>query len=79
MYEKYRDDANPYLESKETVFRRYTRAGTTGYLFIADGTAVGAVRIRTDEATGAARVSALCVLPAHQNKGIAQKALSEIE
>ena len=42
LYEKYHDDgSNPYLESKETVFRKYTRAGTTGYLFRLDGTAVG--------------------------------------
>ena len=40
--------------------------------------AVGAVRINTDGA-GRGRVSALCVLPEHQGKGIAQTALLEIE
>lgn len=45
LYEKYHDDSsNPYMETKETVFRKYTREGTTGYLFILDGTTVGAVR-----------------------------------
>ena len=50
LYEKYHDDSsNPYMETKETVFRKYTREGTTGYLFILDGTTVGAVRINIDD------------------------------
>ncbi|MBR3459723.1 MAG: GNAT family N-acetyltransferase [Clostridia bacterium] len=80
LYEKYHDDGtNPYTESKETVFRKYTREGTTGYLFAVDGIAVGAVRINIDDTNKTGRVSALCVLPKYQNKGIAQKALLEIE
>ena len=78
LYEKYHDDATShYMERKETVLRKYMRPGTTGYVFFADGIAVGAVRISTD--TGRGRVSALCVLPEHQGKGIAQTALREIE
>ena len=80
LYEKYHDDGlSPYLESKDAVLRKYTRDGTTGYLFFADGTAVGAVRIIIDDESKTGRVSALCVLPEYQNKGIAQKALTEIE
>ena len=80
LYEKYHDDrSNPYMETKETVFHKYTREGTVGYLFTLDGTAVGAVRINTDHAKKSGRVSALCVLPEYQGKGIAQKALLEIE
>ena len=80
LYEKYHDDgSNPYMESKETVFRKYMRAGTTGYLFVLDGTAVGAVRINIDDADKSGRVSALGVLPQYQGRGIAQEALLEIE
>ena len=80
LYEKYHDDdTSPYLETKETVFRKYTREGTAGYLFDLDGTPVGAVRIDTDDVNKSGWVSALCVLPAYQCRGIAQKALSEIE
>ncbi len=80
LYEKYRDDSsNPYLESKATVFHKYTRAGTIGYIFMLDDTAVGAVRIHTDEENRLGRISALCVLPQYQGKGIAQAALLEIE
>ncbi|MBR1384640.1 MAG: GNAT family N-acetyltransferase [Ruminococcus sp.] len=80
LYDKYRDDkTNPYMESKETVFRKYTRAGTVGYIFFADGVPCGAVRINIDEVSKIGRVSALCVLPEFQGRGIAQNALLEIE
>ena len=80
LYEKYQDDStNPYMESKETVLRKYTRAGTSGYLFFIDATAVGAVRINFDDVSKSGRVSALCVLPQYQGRGIAQAALMEIE
>lgn len=80
LYEKYHDDgSNPYMESKETILRKYTRAGTSGYLFLLDGKAVGAVRINIDDVNKTGRVSALCVLPQYQGRGIAQRALLEIE
>ena len=80
LYEKYHDDAtSPYLEDKETVLRKYTRADSAGYLFFADGKAVGAVRINLDAEKKAARVSALCVLPEYRNIGVAQTALRKIE
>ena len=80
LYEKYHDaGSNPYMENKETVLRKYIREGTTGYLFLLDGKAVGAVRISIDSVNKSGRISALCVLPEYQGKGIAQKALTEIE
>jgi GNAT superfamily N-acetyltransferase len=80
LYEKYHDDSsNPYMETEKTVYQKYTREGTVGYIFTLNGTAVGAVRINTDHAKKSGRVSALCVLPEYQGKGIAQKALLEIE
>ncbi len=80
LYEKYHDDSsNPYMESKETVLRKYTRECTSGYLFIIDAIAVGAVRINISDVNKNGRVSALCVLPQYQGRGIAQTALLEIE
>lgn len=80
LYEKYHDaGSNPFMENKETVLCKYTREGTAGYLFLSDGKAVGAVRINIDSVNKSGRVSALCVLPGYQGKGIAQKALQEIE
>ena len=80
LFEKYHDEGtNPYMETKETVFRKYTSAGTVGYLLYLDGTAVGAVRVRIDDENKSGRVSALCVLPEYQGRGVAQAALTEIE
>ena len=80
LYEKYRDDAtSPYLESKDTVFQKYTREGTTSYLFLREGVPVGAVRITVFPESKRGKVSALCVHPQYQEQGIAQQALLAIE
>lgn len=78
LYEKYQDkETNPYMESKELMLKKYTRPGTYGYVFLEAGVAVGAVRIIPKG--DVCKVSALAVLPAYQNRGIAQTALREIE
>ena len=79
LYEKYHDDINPYLESKETVLRKYLREGTRGYLFIENGIPVGSVRILIDTDGRSAKVSTLAVLPEFQGRGIAQRAMLQIE
>lgn len=80
LYEKYHDDnLSPYMESKETVLRKYLRAGTKGYIFVKDGVPVGAVRINLYPESKSGKVSALGVLPGYQGRGIAQQALLEIE
>lgn len=80
LYEKYHDDnSNPYTESKETVLRKYMREGSKGYIFIKEGTPVGAVRITLCLENKTGKVSALGVLPQYQNQGIAQEALLKIE
>ena len=80
LYEKYRDDeSTPYLETRETIFCKYTKPGTQGYLFQEDGHIVGTVRVAFDPENGSARISALGVLPGYQGRGIAQHALLQIE
>ncbi len=80
LYEKYHDDnSNPYMENKETVFHKYTRKGTIGYIFIENRIIVGAVRISLYPESKSGRVSALAVHPQYQNQGIAQQALLKIE
>lgn len=80
LYEKYRDDnSNPYMESKETVLKKYTREGTKGYIFIKNGVPVGTVRINLYPESKSGRVSALGVHPQYQGQGIAQQALLQIE
>ena len=80
LFDKYHDsETSPYMESREKVLQKYTRAGTKGYLFLEDGVPVGAVRINSDPESKSARVSALGVLPERQGRGIAQQALLTIE
>ena len=80
LYEKYHDDcSNPYMESKETILHKYMREGTRGYVFMKDGSIVGAVRIIFQPESNSGRVSALAVHPQYQGQGIAQHALLEIE
>ncbi|MBO2515989.1 MAG: GNAT family N-acetyltransferase [Clostridiales bacterium] len=79
LWEKYHDDMSPYMESREKVLQKYTRAGTDGYVFIMDGEPAGAVRVNTDRENGKGRISALGVHPRFQGRGIAQKALTAIE
>ena len=80
LYEKYHDDdTSPYKESNETVLRKYTREGAIGYLIIAEGVVVGAVRVDINTENKSGRIAALCVMPQYQGRGIAQKVLLEIE
>lgn len=79
LYGKYRDDINPYNESKELVPEKYTRLHVQGYVFLVDDEPAGAVRISLSPDGESARVSALCVLPRFQGQGIAQRVLLQIE
>ncbi|MBQ5487695.1 MAG: GNAT family N-acetyltransferase [Clostridia bacterium] len=79
LYLKYRDDGtSPYLESRDTVLRKYTREAACGYLFLLGDIPVGAVRILPG-ADNSAKVSALCVLPEYQRRGIARDGMAKIE
>ena len=78
LFEKYQDtETNPYMETREDILMKYTRAGTQGYIFVENNIIVGAVRIITRG--DVCKVSALAVLPEYQNRGIAQRAMKEIE
>jgi len=80
LYEKYHDDEiSPYMESKEKILGKYLKSGTKGYLFMENGIPVGAVRILLDPVNRCAKVSALAVIPEYQGRGIAQRALLQIE
>ncbi len=78
LFDKYHDvETNPYMESRETVLAKYTRAGTDGYVLVVDEIPVGSVRIVRSGDT--CKISALAVILEYQNRGIAQSALCEIE
>lgn len=79
LLEKYGDyEINPALESVETIRRKISNPATRSYVFRLSGADVGWVRI-TDMGERTCKVSALCVLPEYQNRGIAQDAMKQIE
>lgn len=78
LLEKYQDyDLSPAMESVERVRGKMECAGMDTYLFLLEGETVGSVR--TSLRDGARKISALCVLPEHQGKGIAQVAMRRLE
>lgn len=79
LLDKYHDyDVNPAMESIYMVKEKMDRANTTAYIFKLNDVNVGWVRV-TELAEVTYKISALCVLPEYQNRGIAQEALKQIE
>jgi|SRR5665647_536634 len=79
LLEKYHDyDISPAMESAERIREKIDRDNTTAYIFQLNDINVGWVRVmRFGDMTY--KISALCVLPEYQNRGIAQDALKQIE
>lgn len=78
LLEKYRDfDLSPAMESAERVREKMEFPGMDTYLFLLDGVPAGSVR--TIARDGARKISALCVLPEYQGRGIAQAAMRHLE
>lgn len=79
LLEKYQDyDINPAMESLEQIKEKIDSVNTTAYMFQVNDTNVGWVRV-TELEEKTYKISALCVLPKYQNRGIAQEALKQIE
>lgn len=79
LLEKYQDyDISPAMESIERTKEKIDNPNTTAYMFQLDNVNVGFVRVAEIE-EDTFRISALCVLPEYQNRGIAQEALTQIE
>ncbi|MBB6716141.1 GNAT family N-acetyltransferase [Clostridium gasigenes] len=79
LLDKYHDyDGNPAMESVQVIKAKIDRANTTAYIFQLNDINVGWVRVMSfGEMTY--KISALCVLPEYQNRGIAKEALKQIE
>lgn len=79
LLEKYQDyDINPAMESLQRTKEKIDSENTTAYMFQINDTNVGWVRV-TELEEKTYKISALCVLPQYQNRGIAQEALKQIE
>ncbi|GAA0127546.1 GNAT family N-acetyltransferase [Clostridium sp. CTA-19] len=79
LLNKYHDyDSSPAMESIERIREKIDRKNTTAYIFQLNDINVGYVRVMELEYM-TYKISALCVLPEYQNKGIAQEGLKQIE
>lgn len=79
LLNKYHDyDINPALESIEKIREKINKDNTTAYIFQLNNKNVGWVRV-TELEDKIYKISALCVLPEYQKRGIAQEALKQIE
>ena len=79
LLEKYQDfDMSPATETLERIQYKFNQPATTYYFIFCENIKIGVIRvISIDETT--MRISPMMILPEYQNKGYAQKALSEIE
>ena len=79
LLEKYKDhDSNPANETIDRVLTRINNPHGGFYKIVADNTLVGAICVFWKE--GAQFwISPMFILPSYQGKGIAQKAITEIE
>ena len=81
LLQRYQDyDTNPANENVDRTRWRLEQNHTFFYFIEADGQIVGAIRVidSSDTATRK-RISPLFILPAYQNRGIAQKAIAKAE
>lgn len=79
LLDKYQDyETNPAAEPVEKVINRLKQKETFYYFIVADDVKVGAIRVVVHP-LGKKRISPLFVLPEHQNRGIAQKAMKRCE
>lgn len=76
IYQDY--DISPATETLETIIRKFNEPQTTYYFISGNSEILGVVRVfLIDNHT--ARISPISILPQHQNKGYAQKAMFELE
>lgn len=72
LYEKYRDECSPAIESLERVRQRFLHPARTYFFIVKDGARVGAINIGHLEINGKKvyRISPIFILPKYQNGGI---------
>jgi len=72
LYEKYKDECSPALESLERVRARFLQEGRTYYFILKDGARVGGINIGYRDINGKKVyvISPLFILPKYQNQGI---------
>lgn len=80
MYEKYRDEkTSPAAEKIGRTVARLKSPDTYYYFILADGEAVGAIRVIDPKDGRPKRISPIFIMPPYRKRGIAQEAVLEAE
>ena len=78
LLRKYNDfQSNPAAESLDKIHQRFQQSYTDYYLILADGAAVGMLRV-CDYGVNC-RLSPICILPEFRGRGYATQAILEME
>lgn len=80
LLEKYHDtQTNPAAETETVIRQKMMRPGSSYYFIRLSRQRIGIIRVVESEDTGVCRISPLCILPAYQGRGYAQRALLAAE
>lgn len=80
LLDKYQDyETSPASELLEKMIHRLNQKETFYYFIVVDHVKVGAIRVIDDQTGERKRISPIFILPEHQNRGIAQKAMKLCE
>lgn len=79
LYEKYQDEDNPYLDSRELIEERFSRPTSHYYLIEVNNKRIGFLRVQTNAEETEAWLGMVAVLPEEQQKGYAYQAIQLLE
>lgn len=79
LYEKYQDEDNPYLDSRELIEERFSRPTSHYYLIEVNNKRLGFLRVQTNAEETEAWLGMVAVLPEEQQKGYAYQAIQLLE
>ena len=78
-YEKYHDESNPYLETRESIEEKFNRPMSTYYLIQDGDQVIGYLRMQTNIEETEIWLAIVAVLPEYQRKGYASSAIKLLE
>lgn len=80
LLEKYHDtQTNPAAETETVIRQKMMRPGSSYYFIKLSYQRIGTIRVVESKDTGNCRISPICILPAYQGRGYAQKAMLAAE
>lgn len=79
LYEKYQDEDNPYLDSRELIEERFSRPTSHYYLMEANDKIVGFLRVQMNMEETEGWLGIVAVLPEEQQKDYAYQAINLLD